>query len=333
MFMAEPAPLRRALFRSVGVVFFIMATLVGFELLCRVYAAYVVFPELEKARLAPLHFYQKSDNAVLGYELRPHFELEHEGRKLHINRYGLRESDDDLAPHHRRIALLGDSVLFAVGLSQENTLGARIQDNLDAEGDAVRVLNFGVPGYAFAQVEENLRVKNEIYDVSDAVYLLNLNDYSRRNSIYEGADNGLYRTYHRPSLLAPWFIRKAIYRYAKGSQWGDADWYRWFFDGNEAYGYASLDRMIDYARSQGIAFSVVLVPAGAAYIDDEYVLADLHDQIEAYLVDRGIRVLNPVNEFLLSREDLIDETDHLHQPGIDLMGNLVAEFIEQGGKL
>ena len=310
-----------------GVIFFVIATLVGFELLCRVYAAYVVFPALEEARLAPLHFYQKSENPVLGYELRPHFDLEHQGRKLHINRYGLRESDDDLAGRQRRIALLGDSVLFAVGQSQDDTIAARVQNDLDAEGDAVRVLNFGVPGYAFAQVEENLRVKNEIYDVSDAVYLLNLNDYSRRNSIYEGADNGLYRTYHRPSLLAPWFIRKAIYRYAKGDQWGDADWYRWFFDGNEAHGYASLDRIIDYADSSGIALSVVLLPAGAAYHEGGYVLADLHARLRIYLVDRGIPVLDPVDAFAGDPAGLIDETDHMHSAGIDLMARLIAEFI------
>ena len=127
--------------------------------------------------------------------------------------------------------------------------------------------------------------------------------------------------------MAPWFVRKAIYRYAKGSQWGDADWYRWFFDGNESYGYAALDRMIDYANSQGIAFSVVLLPAGVAYQEGGYVLADLHERLGSYLNERGIAVLDPIDAFARDPAELIDETDHMHSAGIELMARLIAEFI------
>ena len=316
-----------------GLAFFLGVSFVGLEILSRAYSEMLVFPALEATKADPLHFYRGSDNPILGYELRPGFSLENGGRLLRVNDHGIRESSNGLFREERRVALLGDSVLFAVGRSQHDTIAARVQSAFDAVGEGTRILNFAVPGYAIAQVAENFEVKNEIYDVDAAVYLLNLNDFSRRDSVYEGADNGLYRTYHHPLSTSAWFVRKAIYRYMKGNAWGDAGWYRWFFEGNEARGYACLDQMLEYAKSREIDFSVVLLPAGAAYLDGEYVLADIHRRIEGHLRARGVPVFSPIDEFSAREGELIDETDHMHPAGIDLMGRLMAEFLRKNGGL
>ena len=70
------------------------------------------------------------------------FTVVHEGRRLCINRYGLREDSDELAVDQRRVAILGDSVVFGVSHSQESTISAFVQQELDATGEQVKVLNF-----------------------------------------------------------------------------------------------------------------------------------------------------------------------------------------------
>ena len=314
--------------RAVGLALLVAISVVLFEVACQVWAVVSIFPELERIRTHALHPYEASENPRLAYQLQAGSALEVDGRWLRVNRYSLREDSDDLAPNRRRIGLIGDSVLFGIEHDQDQTISVQVQRSLDQAGEDARVFNAGVPGYGLAEIAENLRVVDDVYDFSDIVYLLNLNDFSRRDSIYEGADNGLYRTYQAPVLMSPWFIGKVIYRYQKGGHlYGDDGWYRWLFEGNEEWGYRQLDDMIEESRSRGARFSVVLLPAGIAYIDGEYVLADVHADIQRYLAARGVPVLSPVEDFRGESGELIDESDHMYQPGLELMGRLIAEFI------
>ncbi|MDA1312358.1 MAG: hypothetical protein O2968_03390 [Acidobacteria bacterium] len=131
----------------------------------------------------PRHYYQASSDPLLAYELAPGTYWRGNVR-LVINRYGIRDESDDLAVDSRRVALLGDSFGFGIWQGQKNTLAAETQQLL--EGQRVRVLNLGVPGYAIAEVAENFEVKDVIYDFDDALYLFNLNDFARRGTVYEG---------------------------------------------------------------------------------------------------------------------------------------------------
>jgi lysophospholipase L1-like esterase len=297
------------------------------EIFCQAYARAVVFPRLESRRESPRHYYRASANPVLGYELAPNSELSNEDRRLHINRYGLREDGDDLAAGKRRIAILGDSVVFGVNHSQEDTIPALVQREIDASGERVKVLNFSVGGYAIEQLAAQLRDKNRIYDVDDVVYLLNFNDFASHDSIYEGADNGMYRTYVRPRLMSPFFVRKAIYRMKKGGKNGSEGWYHWFYEGNEERGQAILREMARYAKTEGFWFGVVLLPSGLSYSDGRYRLQDLHDRLGAALAEAGIPHLDPVDVFARDPGAYYDPTDHFHGDGNAKMAQLIAEFI------
>ena len=82
------------------------------ELVCQLYWR-VVSRQLLAMQVEPNYVYQASPNPILGYELRRSFEVDLEGKRLHLNRYGIREDSDDLFADRTRVALLGDSVLFA----------------------------------------------------------------------------------------------------------------------------------------------------------------------------------------------------------------------------
>ena len=80
---------------------------------------------------------------------------------------------------------------------------------LDPEIKRVKFFNCGVPGYSFGEMPAWLRKTYRTYKITDAIYLLNLNDFSRRDTRYEGADNGMYRMFRRPLLMFPFFVGKA----------------------------------------------------------------------------------------------------------------------------
>lgn len=299
-----------------------------FEGFCQVYARTVVFPHLEARRENPRHYYRASANPILGYELAPGAEVVHHGRELRINRYGLRQDGDDLGEGKRRVAILGDSVTFGVFETQDRTIPALVQRELDPSAERILVLNFAVGGYAMAQLAEQLEEKNRIYDVDDAVYLLNFNDFARHNSIYEGADSGMYRTYVRPVVMSPFFVRKAIYRLMKGGKNGSERWYRWFFEGNFERGQDLLLRMARDGRDEGFRFGVVVLPSGLSYGEAGYGLRDLHERLDAFLADAGIPFVDPVDIFGADVETYYDPTDHFHPAGNERMAKLIAEFVD-----
>jgi lysophospholipase L1-like esterase len=321
-----PQPARR---RALSIAAAILSTvlLVGmFEVACQVYARLVVFPRLEANKENPRHYYRAADNPILGYELQPDSEVMHEGRTLHINRFGLREDSDDLAVGKRRVAILGDSVVFGVSHSQENTIPALVQQQLETTGERVKVLNFSVGGYALAQLLAQLRDKNEIYDVDDVVYLLNFNDFARHDSTYEGADNGLYRTYVRPTFMSPFFVRKAIYRLKKGEKNGSVGWYRWFYEGNEERGQEILSRMAQLGKTEGFNFGVVLLPSGLSFEEDGYMLTDLHERMRGFLEKAGIPYLDPLAQMERDVDRYWDPTDHFHEAGNREIARVIASL-------
>jgi len=300
-----------------------------FEAFCQVYGRWMVFPRLEARRDHPRHYYQRSEDPVLGYELRPGAEVMYGHKFLRINRHGIRDDSDDLAEGKRRVALLGDSVVFGVNHSQPVTIGGMVQTALDPTGDRVKVMSFAVGGYELDQLLAQLRAKNAIYEVDDVVYLLNFHDFARRDSIYEGADNGMYRSYVRPKIMGLFFVRKAVYRFMKGEKNGSVGWYRWMFDGNERRGQEILTEMARLGEVEGFRFGVVLLPSGLSYTDDGYGLADVHERLSGFLAEAGISYLDPVDVFGQDIAAYYDPTDHFHEAGNRKMAELIAAFVER----
>ncbi|MFO0755031.1 MAG: GDSL-type esterase/lipase family protein [Byssovorax sp.] len=302
------------------------------ELVCQLYWR-VVTRTLLAMQAEPNYVYQASPNPILGYELRRSYEVDLKGKRLHLNRYGLREDSDDLFADRTRVALLGDSVLFGLGVdnvSQEDTIPAIVQRKLDARGKKVKVLSFAVPGYGLPEMPELLRTMSAIYHPSRVVYVMNPNDFAKRGTRYEGSDSGLYRAYHPPTIKAPWFVRKLIYRMRKADDGVSptVSWYRWTYEGTRDDDLPFLLEMKQFAEENRMRFGVTLLAVGAAYEGKppgrSYALADMDRFVMRYCEDAKIPFADEVDVFA-DRPGAWDNTDHPTPEGEDLLADLLID--------
>ena len=286
---------------------------------CRALYAFAVAPQLAAQRNDPAHYYEASDDPVLAYRLKPDCRIEKDGRVVRINRDGMRDDRDGLAAPSS-VALLGDSVPFGIALSQDETPAAALQR---LAGNETRILNFSVPGYGLMELRNQAEQMFALFRPDRVCYVLNLNDFSMRNTVTEGADNGLYRMYAPPALKTPFFLRKAIYRFMKGGRMSSVRWYRWLYEGNKTKLLPVVREMAEYARSRGSEFVVVLFPPRVAFENGRFVLQDVFDEIAGYLQGQGIPVFAPVAEFGADVRSLQDETDHLTAAGSEVMARAI----------
>lgn len=292
------------------------------ELGCQALFAMLIAPGLEKLRSDPLHYYTISSDPCLGYELLPNYSIHKDGRRIRINTDDIRGDTGNYTA--TKVAILGDSVPFGTGLSQEQTLSVALQHLL---GDTVEVLNFGVPGYGLEEISRLLEVRWPQYQPQTVVYLLNLNDFSRRNTIYEGADNGLYRIYRRPFLKTPFFVRKAIYRIMKRGQMSSETWYRWLYEGNIKAGMAEIERMASFARQREVHFAVVLFPPAVAYTEKDFGLRDVFENLSERISASGLPCFAPVDIFAQHVAELQDNTDHLLPKGCKVLAEYLCHEV------
>jgi hypothetical protein len=284
-----------------------------------------------KAQMGSVAFYYvPSRDDVLAYELQPGFDLTHEGRRCHINRLGIRDDEEAVPAAPRRVALLGDSVTFGVLQDQRETISARMQEQVDPTKAQVRVLNFGVPGYGVREVAQLFEVKNASYHVTDAIYVLNPNDFAWRDSEYEGADGGLYRMFRAPPYATRFFLRKVAYRARKSgsaaTDGGVSDaWYEWMFHGTRDRAFATLRDLKRRAAQQGVRLTVVPLPAGSSYRAERYGLDAMYDEILAFLRAEGI----PTRDLRAPMRvaSYWDVTDHLTPEGNVRLAQELAEHV------
>lgn len=306
---------------SIGV----LAALFLAEIGSQVLFALMVEKGLKARQAQPLHYYEASDDPVLRYALKAGYQIERDGRRLVINDHGIRDYDNQTV-FPRSVALLGDSVAFGISLDQEATPAAALQR---LAGDGIRILNFGTPGYALEEIVRFLELKFPVYKPGTIYYVLNLNDFSRRDSVYEGGDDGLYRTYNKPFLKLPFFIRKATYRYFKEGKMSSIGWYRWMYEGNRDRLLPIVLRMDSYVKSNGGDFKVVLFPPAVAYEGSGFSLQDIFDEITDYLRKHDIPVLSPVADFGLNVYELQDQTDHFTDKGSEAIARVLWEDLSE----
>lgn len=86
----------------------------------------------------------------IGYRLPPSFSGEFYGTRIRTNALGMRDRDvpPDKGDSEFRVAVLGDSVAFGLGVEFEDSIPFLLEKSLAARsGLGVRTLNFGVPSY------------------------------------------------------------------------------------------------------------------------------------------------------------------------------------------
>lgn len=94
--------------------------------------------------------YRRSSDSAVGYTLQPSFRGYAFGISLSTNRYGYRGPDWSTTrdPEVVRIAIIGDSHAFGIGVEDDATMGQRLTAYLsEATGQRVEALNFALSGY------------------------------------------------------------------------------------------------------------------------------------------------------------------------------------------
>jgi hypothetical protein len=299
----------------------IVVCLALLEIASQAYYFFVVENALDKFRHSEWFYYSKSPDPALAFELERGLKVSVPTRRLNVNQRGIREDSEESFGDKVRIGILGDSATFGTGLSQDATLPADLQRLLDPNVTSLKVFNFGLPGYGLEEMPIWLKRVTEQYRPNGILYLLNMNDFSRRDSIYEGADNGLYRIFKPPTLVLPFLVRKAIYRHHKGDSFSSLGWYRWLFDGNRDWALHKIVEMNRYAQDNKMRFAVAVLPAGIAYAGDGYRLAAEQTAIMDFLKQSNIATID-LTAALTAKS--FDNTDHFNKAGAEEAAQALA---------
>lgn len=309
-----------------AILFGVVFALVLLEIGCQILYKVLVAPSLKAQQADQLHYYIPSDDPRLTYQMKPGYHIQLDDRRLAINQYGFRD-DSDQTDFPKTVALFGDSVPFGQGLDQTESAPAELQKLV---GDSIKVVNFGTCGYGLEELKAYLETKYDVYKPQTIYYFLNLNDFSRRNSIYEGGDNGLYRIYKTPFFKLPFFINKAVYRYIKEGKMSSVKWYRWMFEGNKKQFLPIITELADFAKSNGSDFRVLLFPPAVAYENGNFALQPVFDEIIDFCKKNNLHVIAPVEPFSHNPQQLQDNTDHFQPPGAQLMARVIWEDMQRG---
>lgn len=165
----------------------------------------------------------------LGYQLPPGMDARYWDTAVRTNSLGMRDREvGPKAPGERRIMLLGDSVIFSLGVDYEDSIPWRLEQRLNAGGDgSYRVLNMGVPSYNTEQ--ELLQLENTGLALApDAVLLMFVpNDVEKMMWVYEKRRDPLANLAQRSYAASVLFVlarelRTALARSGGGGGRGGA---------------------------------------------------------------------------------------------------------------
>jgi lysophospholipase L1-like esterase len=284
------------------------------ELACQVVFARQV-REWAKWMKDPGQVMQACDNQVLAYEHKRNYSTVFEGRSVKLNAFGVRDDTNDLYSDRTRIALLGDSVTFGSGLDQAEAPPVRLQELLDPEMKSIKVLNFGTMGYGLAEMPAYLESLYPVYKPQVVVYMLNPNDFSMRDTVYEGGDGGLYRMFVHPTFKLPAALRKVIYRVHKGGKLVHPDWYTWMFDGTKAKTLPKIDQMQAYCKAHNVEFKVFMLPSRTSRGDEGAGMRRMYKEVGEYVKARNIPFADGNELFKDKMDEWLDISDHCTPEG------------------
>lgn len=307
--------------------------LLAIEVACQI-VAYIQFRELDKWRVHPDNFVQASTAPGVTYELLHNYDKTTDGRRVKINALGFREETDDLFADKRRVAIFGDSVALGIGATQDQTIPVELQRLVDPAVERVKFLNCGLLGLGMSEFPAYLRHVFSVYKPNQVVFLMNPNDFVLRDTMYEGADGGMYRMFERPLLKTPVVVHKAIYRMKKGGISPSLGWYRWTYQGTKAENLPKFKELKAICDQAGAGFHIVLLPVRGSFNRDDDAIISMYKEIGDYLTAAGIAWSYPDRVFADAGATpdpagckLIDHTDHYTPEGTKLMARACVPIV------
>lgn len=155
--------------------------------------------------------YQRSNNPILGYELKPGAKLQDTTgptkRRINADGYWGPRREIVKPANVARIVMLGDSVVANEAVTDyDNTITGQLERMLSGRAKRFEVINFGVSSYCTLAEIESLRVKGLQYAPDLVIVVFVWNDYDNFN-------NGIgLVTQTRPRWVQWLFVRSHLFR-------------------------------------------------------------------------------------------------------------------------
>ncbi len=130
----------------------------------------------------------------IGYRNRPGLKGRYHGATYTINSIGLRNEEIPAKePNEFRILMLGDSVVFGLGVEDSETIPRVVERlaNEQAGGRKIRVINMGVPSYNSEQELVQLQSLGLSLEPDAVVLLYTLNDIETKMWVFERRESKL----------------------------------------------------------------------------------------------------------------------------------------------
>jgi len=226
-----------------------------------------------------------------------------------LNNLGYRDVDVPPKSPRYRIVVIGDSITWGVGLSEEERFSNLLRRFL---GSDYEVFNFGIPGH---NLPEHLQTLDPALTISPDFILLQLytNDF-------EIGD--MDRPRARPLLpwraVDRWLLSSSAMYTMLAAQWPRIQenlglletyehyMYRYLGDPKSpeaAAGMAMLHQFVARAREAGVPVGTVMFPNPGVLARD-YQFAYLHDRVASFCADEHIHCVDLRGPFLTSFKDL-----------------------------
>jgi len=189
-----------------------------------------------------------------------------------------------------RIAVLGDSVAFGYGLSDEQSFPRVMEASLNQEGNHVETLNFGVCGYGLEAYPEVYRLKARQFKPDLVILAYILNDPAPTEAVFTAIGSEMKQTSRlkhiaQVSVLAAWvndLASKAMDNYQSTKQFNEG----YFKPENQQVISGRLAELYHLTQADGVPLVVFIFP----YFHNmqHYQLQGVHDVINNLLQQQGI---------------------------------------------
>jgi lysophospholipase L1-like esterase len=296
-------------------------TLAGVEVLVRIF-----WNKLNGQTVIPLTLktHRFTANPLMGYELVPGSVAFEDNAWYRINQDGIRDREYSRTKPNGtfRIAAVGDSCTFGLGLELEDTWPKQLERELQKTNPRVEVINFGVMGYNTPQEAERIQDKVLKYSPDLIIIGYSLNDIgvlSRQRTVlstYKGYNSFLTTGSGFVDGLLPHFktyllIKNRLFlkktnadtrpQYSQdGLKFLQKGYNRYFFD---AYQETENWNILNAAFAKIRALTQPQIPVLFVIHTelqemDHYLFAEIHEIVKKLCRDYGFMVFDPLNEML-----------------------------------
>ncbi|MCX6563879.1 MAG: GDSL-type esterase/lipase family protein [Candidatus Aminicenantes bacterium] len=345
----------RRLFIRLFLVFAATAVTLGaVEVLVRVFWNKLSGPAVIPLTLKTHRF---SANPVTGYELVPGSVAFEDNAWYRINRDGIRDGDYPRTKPNGtyRIAVLGDSCTFGLGLELGDTWPKQLERELQSTNPHLEVINFGVMGYNTPQEAERIQDKVLGYSPDLIIIGYSLNDIgvlSRERTVlstYKGYSSFLTTGIGFVDKLLPHFktyllMKNRLFlkktnadtrpQYSKdGLKFLKKGYDRYFFDAyQEAENWNILNAAFAKIRSlTQPQIPVLFVIHPELQEMDHYLFTEIHEIVKKLCLDYGFLVLDPLAEMLSYKaRDLRISAANVHPNslGNKIFAQAIARYLQ-----